>query len=176
MPCNLIYHTLWRRSNSQNCQTSRVNLRPASILNHLSGETHIESLPPEIHQLGFALDLHGNLGLAALLPAGKEFTLKAVGGCADEGLVAGEGGVGALGGDFACVKSAFFSFHYDGSSLVGASIEGTQSREMEKNVPLVIPKSVLTTKTSLHSSPESSSNGFRSFMPPTRALARSPCL
>lgn len=80
VPRNLIYHTLWRRSNSQDGQTARVDLRPASILDHLSGETHIEGFPPEIHQLSLALDLHGNLGLAVLFPAGEEFALRTVGG------------------------------------------------------------------------------------------------
>lgn len=102
MPRNLINQALRPRPNSQHRQTPWINLRPARILNHLSRKTHVQSLPPQFRQLLLALDLDGNLGLAALLPALEQLRLWTVGVGAHEGLVAGEGGVGALGGDFAC--------------------------------------------------------------------------
>lgn len=102
MPRHLVHDALRARPDPQDGETPRINLRPARILNHLSREAHVQSLPPQLLQLLLALDLNGNLGLAALLPPPEQFALGTVGVGAHEGLVASEGGMGALRGDFAC--------------------------------------------------------------------------
>jgi len=52
--------------------------------------------------------LHGDLGLAETFPSLEDLGLGRVGGGADEGLVACEGGVGTLSSDFACEYSISF--------------------------------------------------------------------
>jgi hypothetical protein len=96
------------RSNAQHRHATRLDLCSASILDHLSSEAQRSCLASKLENLVLALDLHSDLGLAEALPSLEDLGLGGVGGGADEGLVACEGGVGALSSDFACGKSVSF--------------------------------------------------------------------
>ena len=98
---NLVHEALGRRANTQHRGASSLNLRPARVLDILGRDARSASLAPQLHQLVLALDLHRNLGLAVLFPAGEDLGVGGVGVCISrEGLEASEGSVGALGSDF----------------------------------------------------------------------------
>ena len=99
---NLVHEALWRRANTQHRSASSLNLRPARILDILGRDTRRASLASQLHQLVLALDLHCNLGLAVLFPAGEDLGVGGVGVCISrEGLETSEGSVGTLRGDLA---------------------------------------------------------------------------
>lgn len=106
MTSNLINQALRRGANAQHSPRPRGNLRTASILNHLSSDAQAARLGHQLQHLILGLGLHGDLGLAVALPlaeqaGGQRHWLELGGG--EEALVAGEGGVGALGCDFTCL-------------------------------------------------------------------------
>lgn len=103
-----VHHALGRRPHAQHGQAARVDLGAPGVLDGLGGDAEGEGLGEQLLQLVERLDLHGDLGLAEALPAAEQ----AGGGGggaglargAAEGLVAGQGGVGALGCDLAWVR------------------------------------------------------------------------
>lgn len=99
---DLVHGALWRRADAEDCHAPRLDLGAAGVLDDLCDEAGGARLAAQVENLVLALDLQGNLGLAVLLPAGEDLAQGRVGGGAGECLKAGEGGVGALGGDFAC--------------------------------------------------------------------------
>lgn len=104
MSSDFVDNALGRRADTQHRQTAGVNLGSSSILDHLGRDAQAARLLHQLLDLVEALGLHGDLGLAEALPACEEPGGVAVGsglaGLVGEGLVAGEGRVGALGGDF----------------------------------------------------------------------------
>ncbi|RBQ94038.1 hypothetical protein VDGD_20334 [Verticillium dahliae] len=105
MPGNLIHQALRRRTDTKHRQAASLNLRAASIGNDLGRDPLSARRGPQLLQLVLTLNLDGDFGLAEALPAVEQTGLgggrAVLGGGAGEHLVAGEGGVGALGGHFA---------------------------------------------------------------------------
>lgn len=75
------------------------DLRPPGIRYHARAEAQTDGLRIQHLHLLLGLDLQRDLGLALRLPATEQ---RRVGRVRREVLVARQGGVGALGGDFAC--------------------------------------------------------------------------
>lgn len=96
MTSDLINQALRRRTDTEDRHASGLNLCPPSVLDDLSCESYILSLAAQLEQVVLGLDLHGNLSLAILLPPAENAALGRVGGTAGDGLVTGEGCVGAL--------------------------------------------------------------------------------
>lgn len=93
------------RSNAQHRHAACLDLCAASILDHLGSETQRSCLALELENFGLTFDLNSDLGLSKTLPSLEDLSLRGIGGSADEGLVACEGGVGALSSDFACERA-----------------------------------------------------------------------
>lgn len=101
MPRNLIHHTLWRRPNAQHGHAAGLDLRAAGILDRLGRDPQSARPALQLQQLLLRLHLYGDLGLPEPLPAREDAALRRGWRGLSQGLVAGEGGVGGLGGDFA---------------------------------------------------------------------------
>lgn len=102
MAGDLVDEAFGRGADAQDRHAARLNLGAAGVLDDLGDEAQAPGLAAQLEHLVLALELHRNLGLAVLFPAGQQPARGRVGvGVAGEGLVAGEGGVGALRGDFA---------------------------------------------------------------------------
>ena len=98
--------TLGPRADTQDGHAAGLDLRPARIVYDLGGEPRVARPAAQLEHLVLRLGLDGDLGLAVLFPAREDGAQGRVGGGAGQGLVAGEGGVGALRGDFACCGAA----------------------------------------------------------------------
>jgi hypothetical protein len=130
--CNLVYHALRRRSNAQHCRAATCNLCPSRVVDNVRCQSQAQRLRLQHLQLLLALDLQRHLGLAQSLPASQYRRVRCG---AQEVLVAGECRVSTLCANLACGLS---------DVLLGDALG--------HNIPLVMPRSVLTTKTILHSS------------------------
>ncbi len=101
---DLVDHTLGRRADAEHCQAPGFDLGPTGVGDHLGGDAEALRHTHERQDLVLSLDLHRDLGLAEPFPAAEELRLGGLGvalGGAQERLVAGEGGVAALGCDLA---------------------------------------------------------------------------
>lgn len=75
--CNPVHHALGRRADPEHRQTTGIDLRPAGISNNLGGDIQTPRLAHQLEYLVLALDLHRDLGLAALLPPPQEHGCRA---------------------------------------------------------------------------------------------------
>lgn len=96
MSRNTINHTL-RPQHPKNSPAPARDLGPSSVGDHLRAETQADRLRLQQLHLLFGLCLERDLGLPLSFPAAEH---AGGGGVSREVLVAGEGCVGALGGDF----------------------------------------------------------------------------
>ena len=104
MTRNLVHNAFGCRSDAQHRHAPSLDLRPARVLDDLGRDAEALRLGHEHQQLLLALDLDGDLGLSAALPLLQQLGLGRVRVALrgpEEGLVAGEGGVRALGGNLA---------------------------------------------------------------------------
>lgn len=98
MPSHTIHHAL-RPQDPQHRPAPARDLRAPGVLDDAGAEPQGQRLRLQQQHLLLGLDLQRDLGLAAALPAAEDGR---VGGLGQVVFVAGEGGVGALCGDFAC--------------------------------------------------------------------------
>lgn len=108
MSCNLVHHALGRRAYTQHRQAAGVDLRAARIRNDLCRDPQTPRLAHQLEHLVLALGLHRDLGLAVALPPLQELgcrTGRVLLAFLEQGLVACQGRVAALGCYLACVRS-----------------------------------------------------------------------
>lgn len=169
MAGDLVHGALGCGPDSEDGQAARVDLGAAGVGDDLGGDAERVGLGHEpVHLLG-ALGLQGDLGLAVALPALQQPGRGATGPCGarglGDGLEAREGRVAALRCDLAWRRVSIGR----GSCCKGWGGGWAVSRSAR--LPFVMPRSVLTTRISLHSSPVSSTEGTKpAFEPLLSAL------
>ena len=103
-PGNSIDQTLRRGPDAQHGAAAGRDLRAPGVGDHLGRHPEAARLAHQLEQLVLALDLHRDLGLPGALPLPQDLGLAGLRGelgGAEEGLVACEGCVRGLGGNFA---------------------------------------------------------------------------
>lgn len=101
-PRNPIHHPPRPGPHPQHRHAPTRHLRPARVPDDLGAQAHADGLGPQQQQLFLVGDLQGDFGLAGGFPAFEQGG--GGGGGGEEGFVAGEGGVGALGCYFAWME------------------------------------------------------------------------
>lgn len=157
MAGDLVHGALGRGPDAEDGQAARVDLGAAGVGDDLGGDAERVGLGHELVHLLGALGLQGDLGLAVALPALQEPGRGAAGpfgarGLGD-GLEARESRVAALRCDLAWRRVSIGR----GSCCKGWGRVVSRSARL----PFVMPRSVLTTRISLHSSPVSSTEGTK---------------
>ena len=95
--------------NAQHRRTATGNLCPARVLDGSRAKPQADRLRLQEQQLILRLNLQGDLGLTAAFPPAQDGR---VGRVREEVFVAGERGMGALGGDFSCKSRRKVSFNF----------------------------------------------------------------